>query len=60
MWVWIPNEQRCSFCWVFQLALPLLISQHLRDRVKFVMKDGDPQARNELLLALVDIFFRVQ
>jgi hypothetical protein len=53
MWVWIPNEQRYSFRWVFQVAIPFLIPLFLRHRVKFVMKDGDPQARNELLISLV-------
>ena len=60
MWVWIPYEQRFSFRWVFQLALPTLIPQHLRDWVKFVMKGGDSQARNESLLALVDIFLNAR
>ena len=56
MWVWIPYEQRYSFRWVFQAALSPLISNHLRERVKFVMKDGDLQARNELLVSLKSVF----
>ena len=56
MWVWIPNEQRYSFRWVFQVALRKLVPQYLRERVKFIMKDGDPQARNELLVSLKSVF----
>jgi len=46
---WIPNEQRISFRWVFQYAIPILIRKWLRERVKFIMKDGDPQQRNEVI-----------
>ena len=56
MWVWILNEQRYSFRWIFQVALPSLIPNHVSHRVKFVMKDRDPQARNELLISLISIF----
>ena len=56
MWVWIPNEQRMSFRWVFQLAIPKLLPAHARRRVRFIMKDGDPQQRNELLSVLLPLF----
>ena len=56
MWMWIPNQQRFSFRWVFQHAIPNLIPKWLRDRVRFIMKDGDPQQRNEILYAMKDIF----
>ena len=56
LWIWIPNEQRISFRWVFQHAIPILIPKYIRDRVQFIMKDGDPQQRNEILLTLFNIF----
>ena len=56
MWVWIPNEQRISFRWVFQHAVPKLIPKWLRNRVRFIMKDGDPQQRNEIIQSLLSIF----
>ena len=54
--IWIPDQTRFSFRWVFQHALPTLIPKWARDRVQFIMKDGDPQQRNEILLALKEVF----
>ena len=56
MWVWIPNEQRMSFRWVFQIAIPKLLPEHARKRVRLIMKDGDPQQRNEILSVIVNLF----
>ena len=56
MWIWIPNEQRMSFRWVFQHALSTLLPEHVRCRVLMIMKDGDMQQRNEIMLALSDMF----
>jgi len=56
LWIWIPNQQRSSFRWVFQHAIPILIPKHHRERVTLIMKDGDPQQRNEILLALKNVF----
>ena len=56
LWIWIPNQQRFSFRWVFQHAIPNLIPSWLRNRVRFIMKDGDPQQRNEIIYAMIDIF----
>ena len=56
MFVWIPNEQRISFRWVFSHAISQLVPAWLRSRVKFIMKDGDPQQRNEILIALQSVF----
>ena len=39
LWVFIPNQQRFSFRWVFQEAIPTLVPKWLRDRVVFFMKD---------------------
>jgi hypothetical protein len=52
MWIFIPNQQRFSFRWVFQVAIPNLVPKWLRDRVLFFMKDGDPQQRNEILFSM--------
>ena len=56
LWSWIPNQQRFSFRWIFQHAIPNLIPKWLRDRVRFVMKDGDPQQRNEIIFAFQNVF----
>jgi len=56
LWIWIPNQQRYSFRWVFQHAIPTLLPSHVRKRVNLIMKDGDPQQRNEILKALKEIF----
>ena len=48
LWIFIPNQQRFSFRWVFQEAMPTLVPKWLRDRVLFFMKDADPQQRNEI------------
>ena len=56
LYIWIPNEQRISFRWCFQHAIPNLIPQYIRERVLFIMKDGDPQQRNEILYALLSVF----
>ena len=49
LWVFIPNQQRFSFRWVFQEAILTLLPKWLRDRVVFIMKDADAQQRNEIL-----------
>lgn len=56
MWIFIPNQQRFSFRWVFQEAIPALLPQWLRDQVVFFMKDGDQQQRNEILGAMTNVF----
>jgi hypothetical protein len=56
MWIFIPNQQRFSFRWVFKEALPKLFPRWLREHVLFFMKDGDPQQRNEILSAMKTVF----
>ena len=56
LWLWIPNQQRFSFRWVFQHAVPNLIPKWLRDRVTFIMKDGDAQQHNEIHHAMKNVF----
>ncbi len=59
MWIFIPNQQRFSFRWVFKEALPKLVPMWLRERVLFFMKDGNPQQRNEILSAMKSVFVNV-
>ena len=56
LWIFIPNQQRFSFRWVFQEAIPTLVPKWLRDRVQFFMKDADPQQRNEIQSAMSSHF----
>ena len=56
LWVFISNEQRFSFRWVFQFAIPTLIPQWIRERVILIIKDGDPQQRNEILYSMQNVF----
>ncbi len=56
MRIFIPNKQRFSFQWVLQEAIPTLVPKWLCDCVLFFMKDADPQQRNELLGAMVNVF----
>jgi hypothetical protein len=56
MWIFIPNQQRFSFRWVFKEALSKLVPKWLRERVLFFMKDGDPQQRNGILSAMKSVF----
>jgi hypothetical protein len=56
LWVLIPNQQRFSFRWVFQEAIPTLVPKWLFDRVVFFMKDADPQQRNEILSSINFVF----
>jgi hypothetical protein len=56
MWIFILNQQKFSFRWVFKEALPKLVPKWLMERVLLFMKDGDPQQRNEILLAMKMVF----
>jgi hypothetical protein len=56
MWIFIPNQQRFSFRWVFKEALPKLVPKWLRECVLFFMKNGDPQQRNEILSVMKSVF----
>ena len=55
LYIWIPNEQRISFRWVFQHAIVNLVPKYACDCVRFIMKDGDPQQRNEIIAALATV-----
>ncbi len=41
---------------MFKEALPKLAPEWLRERVLFLMKDGDPQQCNEILSAIKSVF----
>jgi hypothetical protein len=56
MWIFIPNQQRFDFRWVFKEALSKLDPKWLREPVLFFMKDGDPQQNNEILSAMKSVF----
>jgi hypothetical protein len=56
LWIFIPNQQRFNFRWVFQEAIPTLIPQWSQDLVVFFMKDADPQQGNEILSSMSRIF----
>ncbi len=56
LWIWIPNQKRFSFRWVFSHALRMLIPCCICERVKLIMKDGDAQQRNEILREMDCIF----
>jgi hypothetical protein len=55
-WIFIPNQQRFHFRWVFKEALPKLVPRWLRESVLFFMKDADPQQRNKILSAMNSVF----
>ena len=54
--IWIPDQRRVSFRYVFQEALPRILPTHVLTRVKFLMCDGDPQQNIEIRLALQHLF----
>ena len=57
MYLWLPNQKQFSFRWVFQYAISIvLLPEHVRLRVRMIMKDGDPQQRNEILMSLLKVF----
>ena len=55
LWIFIPNQQRFSFRWMFKEAIPVLVPKWLRDSVLFFM-NADPQQRNEIQVAMKNIF----
>lgn len=54
--VWIPDQRRVSFRYVFRVALPKILPKHVLARVMFLMCDGDPQQNSELRNALPLLF----
>ncbi len=56
LWIWIPNWKCFSLQWVTSNAIQFLIPLKIRQRVKFITKDGDSQQQNELWRALKEAF----
>ncbi len=54
--MWIVNQQRFSYCWVFQYEIPVLFPSKIRNRVKFLIKNDDAQQCNNILKALKGVF----
>ena len=54
--IWIPDQRRVSFRYVFQRSLPKLLPEHARMRVCYIMKDGDPNQADELRKAMKEFF----
>ena len=50
--IWIPNQKRFSFRWVFKFVLTSLLPATSFRRTQLAMVDGDPQQRGELVLAI--------
>jgi hypothetical protein len=52
--VWLPNQKRFAFRWVFKFVLTSLFDPMAFCRTRLVMVDGDPQQRSELSKAILD------
>jgi hypothetical protein len=51
--IWIPNQKRFSFRWVFKFVLTSVFETRVLLRTRLIMVDGDPQQRGELRKAIV-------
>jgi hypothetical protein len=54
--VWLPDQRRASFRYVFQEALPKILPKHVFVRVCFLICDGDAQQNLELQIAVKQLF----
>jgi hypothetical protein len=52
--VWLPNQKRFTFRWVFKFVLTSIFDTNAFRRTRLVMVDGDPQQRGELAKAILD------
>ena len=50
--VWLPDQKRCSFRWVFKHVLLTLVPKECFQRTRLVMSDGDRQQQAEIELAI--------
>jgi hypothetical protein len=50
--IWIPNQKRFTFRWVFKFVLPSLFDVRIFLRTRLVMVDGDPQQKGEISKAI--------
>ena len=54
--IWIPNQRRGTFKWVFKHILPEFLPKSYHPYVKFFMVDGDPQQYNEIVASIKNNF----
>jgi hypothetical protein len=52
--VWLPNQKKLSFRWVFKFVLTSMIPPECFKRTRLVMVDGDQQQRDQLVLSMLD------
>ena len=52
--VWVHNQKRVTFKWIFQVVLKSFIPKETQKMVHLVLVDGDPQQMNELKIALAN------
>jgi hypothetical protein len=52
--VWLPNQKKSSFRWVFKFVLTSMIPPECFQRTRLVMVDGDQQQRDQLVLAMLE------
>jgi hypothetical protein len=50
--IWLPNQKRSTFRWVFKFVLTSLFDERVFRRTRLVMVDGDPQQKPELKKAI--------
>jgi hypothetical protein len=50
--IWVHNQKRSTFHWIFQSVLSNLIPDKVLLAIKVVLVDGDPQQRGELEAAI--------
>jgi hypothetical protein len=52
--VWLPNQKKSSFRWVFKFVLTSMIPLECFKRTRLVMVDGDQQQRDQLVAAMLE------
>ena len=50
--MWLPNQKRGSFRWVFHHVLPTLIPKEILSDIKMIMADNDPHQGAEIKSAI--------
>jgi hypothetical protein len=51
--VWLPNQKKSSFCWVFKFVLTSMIPPECFKRTRLVMVDGDQQQPDQLVISML-------
>ena len=52
--VWLPNQKKSSFRWVFKFVLTSMIPPECFKRTTLVMVDGDQQQRDQLVSSMLE------